>query len=251
LQDSDVEEDNIPFSELMEKRKADKQQTIVLITETEDQVSEPVVIDEVPSVTVTKTTVTEATMTETVVQLVKVAKHFEAGLFIGEITAVSINRGRNLYTVLYEDSDGEDMNDREYKEARALYEQTQGVSGNTNETEKETEETKDEQLHSGGETEGSEFAPSDDEAHKIRRKTKRQKPKSPAKEKEKTKRRKTSKDVETKGRKQKNPGIDVEAILLTGSKDNITNKTVALMTEAEQASLKTTTAGKQDNSSAS
>ncbi len=113
LQDSDVEEDNIPFSELMEKRKTDKQQTIVLITETEDQVSEPVVIDEVPSVTVKKTTVTEATMTETVIQLVKVAKHFEAGLFIGEITAVSLNRGRNLYTVLYENGDGEDMNDRE------------------------------------------------------------------------------------------------------------------------------------------
>jgi hypothetical protein len=35
----------------------------------------------------------------------------------------------------------------------------------------------------------------------------------------------------------------VEAILLAGSKDNITNKTVALMTEAEQASL-STTAGK-------
>jgi hypothetical protein len=115
------------------------------------------------------------------------------------------------------------------------------VSGNTNETEKETEETEDEPLHSGGETEGSEFAPSDDEAHKIRRKTKRQKPKTPAKEKEKTKRRKTSEEeVETK---QNNPGIDVEAILLTGSKDNITNKTVALMTETEQASL-TTTAGK-------
>ncbi len=47
LQDSDVEEDNIPFSELREKRKADKQQTIVLITETEDQDSELVVIDEV------------------------------------------------------------------------------------------------------------------------------------------------------------------------------------------------------------
>ena len=34
LQDSDVEEDNIPFSELREKSKADKQQTIVLITAT-------------------------------------------------------------------------------------------------------------------------------------------------------------------------------------------------------------------------
>jgi hypothetical protein len=49
--------------------------------------------------------------------------------------------------------------------------------------------------------------------------------------------------VETKGRNQKNPGIDVEAILQSGSKDNITNKTVALMNEEEAASL-ITTAGK-------
>ena len=34
LQDSDEDEDNIPFSELREKSKADKQQTIVLITAT-------------------------------------------------------------------------------------------------------------------------------------------------------------------------------------------------------------------------
>ncbi len=75
-----------------------------------------------------------------------------------------------------------------------------------------------------------------------RRNTKRHKTKFPAKEKEKTKRRKTCKEVETKGRKEKNIDIDVKAILQNGSKDNITNKTVALMTEAEQASL-TTTAG--------
>ncbi len=193
--------------------------------------------------TETEATVIEAFVTETLIEPVKVAKQFEAGLFIGKITAVNIKRGKKLYTVLYEDGDGEDMNDREYKEARSLYEQTKGASSTIVVTQTELEETEEDPLHSGGETEGSEFAPSDDEEGKNRRKTKRQQRKSPEKEKEKTKRRKTIKEVETKGRKQKNPGIDVEAILQSGSKDNITNKTVALMTDEEAASL-TTTAGK-------
>jgi hypothetical protein len=135
-------------------------------TETEMTVTEATATE----TTVTETTVTEATMTETVIQPVKVAKNFEAGLFIGEITAVSIKRGRNLYTVLYEDGDGEDMNDREYKEARALYEQTKGCSGKLVVNQTEIEEIDDEPLHSGGETEGSEFASSDDEHEKNRKK---------------------------------------------------------------------------------
>ncbi len=49
-------------------------------------------------------------------------------MFIGEITAVNTKRSRSLYTVLYEDGDGEDMNDREYKEARELYEEIKGLS---------------------------------------------------------------------------------------------------------------------------
>jgi hypothetical protein len=88
----------------------------LVIPETELQTS--------PEKPIVETAVTEtaATETETAIQPVKVAKQFEAGLFIGEVTAVNIKRGRNLYTVLYEDGGGEDMNDREYKEARALYE---------------------------------------------------------------------------------------------------------------------------------
>jgi hypothetical protein len=78
--------------------------------------------------TVTDATVSEATVTETVIERVKVAKQFEASLFIDEITAVYIKRSRNVYTVLYEDGDGEEMNEREFKEAKALYEQTKGVS---------------------------------------------------------------------------------------------------------------------------
>ncbi len=128
--------------------------------------------------TETEATVMEATVTETVIEPVKVAKQFEAGLFIGEITAVNIKRGRNLYTVLYEDGDGEDMNDRDYKEARSFYKQTKGASSTIVETQTELEETEEDPLHSGGETEGSEFAPSDDEEEKNRRKTKRQQLKS-------------------------------------------------------------------------
>jgi hypothetical protein len=69
----------------------------------------------------------EATVIETFIGM-KVAKQFEAGLFIGEITAVNSERGRCLYTVLYEGGDGEDMNDREFKEARELFEQPKGKS---------------------------------------------------------------------------------------------------------------------------
>ena len=85
-----TETDNIPFSELKEKRKQDKTNTIVLITETEPE---------------TEARVTEEAVTNTVLERVKVAKHFEAGLFIGEITAVNTLRGRSLYTVLYEDGE--------------------------------------------------------------------------------------------------------------------------------------------------
>ena len=209
----------------------------MFVPETEDQGSETVkqtrvVIHEIPS--------GETCVGKTIL------KEFGEGLFKGNVTTAIKNRGRFLYHVVYEDGDEEDLNDREFREAYELFHKSGNEAVKTI-TEPnyldDSQEIHDEPLHSGGETEGSEFAPSDDEAHKIRRKTKRQKPKSLAKEKEKTKRRKTSKEVETKGRKQNNPGIDVEAILLTGSKDNITNKTVALMTEAEQVSL-TTTAGK-------
>jgi hypothetical protein len=183
--------------------------------------------------------------------LAKFAKHFESGLFIGEITAVNTKRGRSLYTVLYEDGDGEDLNDREYKEARDLFDKTQGVSMNTAESERETAETEDEPFHSGGETEGSEFAPSDDEQEKNRKKKKRNQKRSPEKEKAKRKRGNNVKEEEliltkstkSTGSKRKKNVIDVDAILQSGSKDNITNKTVALMDE-KQAEALTETAGR-------
>jgi hypothetical protein len=162
---------------------------------------------------VTDATGTDATLTETAIQPVKVAKQFEAGLFIGEVTAVNIKRGRNLYTVLYEDGDGEDMNDREYKEARALYEETKGISRKKVDTHTEIDEAEDEPLHSGGETEGSDFLPSDDELQQKRAKKRRKTLRSPEKEKEKTKRGKNSKEAEPKLRKRNKDIIDVDAVL--------------------------------------
>ncbi len=54
-----------------------------------------------PEKSIVETAVTEtaATETETAIQPVKVAKQFVAGLFIGEVTAVNIKRGRNY--ILY------------------------------------------------------------------------------------------------------------------------------------------------------
>ncbi len=111
------------------------------------------------------------------------------------------------------------MNDREYKEARELYEETKGLSGKKDET--KLDATDDEPLHSGGETEGSDFVPSDDELKKKGAKKRRKKLQSPQKEKKKTKGRTKSKEVETNGRKRKNDVIDVDEILRLGSKDNI------------------------------
>jgi hypothetical protein len=69
----------------------------LVIPETELQTSPEKSIVETA---VTDATGTDATQTETAIQPVKVAKQFEAGLFIGEVTEVNIKRGRNVYTVL-------------------------------------------------------------------------------------------------------------------------------------------------------
>ena len=50
------------------------------------------------------------------------------------------------------------------------------------------------------------------------------------------------KEAKPKARTAKQTGIDVQAILKSGSKDNVTNQTVALMT-TEEAKTLTTTAG--------
>jgi hypothetical protein len=116
----------------------DMSKTIVLIAETEDpeerQQADPEEIQRAdPEERQQADPKNDETVVETVVDQ-KVAKQFEAGLFIGEITGVTSTRGRNLYSILYEDGDGEDMHDRELKEARSLYKQTNGRSSNKVET---------------------------------------------------------------------------------------------------------------------
>ena len=109
LQDSDDGDDNIPFSQLKEKRKEDKPQPIeyvgdvwkekaspfiVLITETEPKTEEQViatveerivVIDEVPT--------GESCIGQ------KILKEFGEGLFKGSVTTAIKKRGRFLYHV--------------------------------------------------------------------------------------------------------------------------------------------------------
>jgi hypothetical protein len=99
-------------------------------------------------------------------------------------------------------------------------------------------------LHSGGEIEGSDFLPSDDELQQKRAKKRRKTLRSPEKEKAKIVGRKKRKEAEPKGRKQKHTGIDVDAILKSGSKGNVTNQTVALaLRTPEEAEALTTNAG--------
>jgi hypothetical protein len=221
----------------------DMRNTIVLITETEatevqtsDQEEDDVPVSQLLN------RQKEASVSETAVGM-KVAKHFDSGLFVGEITAVTGKRGRSLYTVLYEDGDGEDLNEREFKEARVLYQDKDGKATLNKTALLDTEEIEGETAYSGGETEGSDFAPSEDELEKKRARKKNKTLRTPEKEKEKTKGRKQLKEADEKKSRGKHAIIDVEALLNSGSKDNITNKTVALMTPEEAESL-TTNAGK-------
>jgi hypothetical protein len=148
-----------------------------------------------------------------------------------------------LYTVLHEDGDGEDLNEREFKEARVLYQDKDGKTAQKDTTQLDTEEVERDSGHSGGETKGSDFAPSEDELEKKRARKKHKTLRTPEKEKEKKNGRKQIKEAETIKKVGKQQVIDVDALLKSESKDNITNKTVALMTPKEAESL-TTTAGK-------
>ncbi len=138
----------------------------------------------------------ETTVTETCLGM-KVAKQFE-----GEITAVNTKRGRSLYTVLDEDGDGEDFNDKEFKEARALFlKKDEATNKHVERVEYETEEIP---LHSGGETEESDFIPSDDEMEHNRKKTILKELHTPGKEKENKIGRKSIKEAKKKAGVQNN-----------------------------------------------
>ena len=55
----------------------------------------------------------------------KVAKRFDTDVFIGEVEHVIHDSGVLLYTIEYEDGDGEDFDEKELQEGIALYEHTQ------------------------------------------------------------------------------------------------------------------------------
>jgi hypothetical protein len=139
LQDSDNEEDLIPFSDLQAK-----------------EVSKTIEIEEKP-------------IGEACVGML-VMKQFDAGLFTGTVKTATKKRGRFLYHIEYEDGDCEDYNDKEFGEAYDLYtlsltskkphEEIIGDSDNCSE-------------NSGGETEGSEYDAKSDEDEKRKAKKKR------------------------------------------------------------------------------
>ncbi len=58
-----------------------------------------------------------------------VAKQFEAGMFVGKVERIENKRERCLYNIMYEDGDGEDMDENEYEDAWFLYTKTQNLDG--------------------------------------------------------------------------------------------------------------------------
>ena len=82
---------------------------------------------------------------------------------------------------------------------------------------------------SGGETEGSEYDMSEDESEDTKRKKRRKRHNKPLKEKD------------TNGGKKNNKknasAIDVEALLKSGNKNSVTNRTMAAMTSDEQTKI--------------
>jgi hypothetical protein len=143
---------------------------------------------------------------------VAVMKKFEAGMFAGKVESVTGKRGRFLYKVLYEDGDCEDMDDKEFQTVYLLF-------INKEEPLCEDGEDGDVELHlSGGETEGSNYALSDEEERQKKRKRTRR-PKKSKKEKNanhlEDETLKEAKKTRNK-RKEKTiqPVIDVEALWL-------------------------------------
>ncbi len=91
-------------------------------------------------------------------------KKFEAGFFKGRVTSAFKKRGRFLYHILYEDGDAEDMNDKELNEAYAL------LKRQTVEEHVVQDKSEEDSENSGGETEGSDYAMSDEEERSRRKK---------------------------------------------------------------------------------
>ncbi len=90
-QSGDSDEDDVPLSQIIAQEKLKITETVTEMTVGQDSIGR------------------------------KVAKRFEAGVFIGEVISVAGQRGRHLYKILYEDGDGEDMNEKEFLQACAMF----------------------------------------------------------------------------------------------------------------------------------
>ena len=245
LQDSDVEGDQIPFSELKEKRKADKEQTIecvgkvrkefvypyVFVPETEEQASAivteaTVVIEEVPS--------GEKCVGH------KIVKEFADGLFKGTVMTAIKKRGRFLYHVVYEDGDEEDLNDQEFREGYELLFHANNDALKTLGVDNDQDEKDNDNDKSGGETEGSEYDMSEDDEGKRKRKKRRTKPNKLSKEKAKKMGENNKSKEEDKPKRRNNTkasAVDIQALINSGGKKSVTNQTIASMTTEEQATI--------------
>jgi hypothetical protein len=197
-QSSDKEEDSIPFSQIQARK------------------------DDVTS--------GEACVGKTVM------KQFVEGLFKGKVVTAIKKRGSFLYHVVYEDGDEEDLNDQEFDEAYALYLSEKDKTGKAVHTQEAKEDSENEIDKSGGETEGSEYDLSEDEDEKQRRKKRRTTRDIKIKEKAKMGGKKKQKEEDSQSGKR-SVIIDVDALLKSGSKQSVTNKTLALMTPEEKSDI--------------
>ena len=233
LQESDDDDDNIPFSQLKEKRKEDKPQPIeyvrdrciVLITETETETEAQVIATEEDRIVVLE----EVPTGESCIGH-KIMKEFGEGIFEGSVTPAIKKRGRFLYHVVYEDGDEEDLNDKEFREGYELLHQTKNDTLKTVSEELAQEDSENDNEKSGGDTEGSEYDMSEDEDRKRKLKKRRTKPIKSLKEKAKNMgENNDSKEEDTPKRRHNKvtPAVDVQALIKSGGKQSVTNRTIA------------------------
>jgi hypothetical protein len=165
-------------------------------------------------------------------------KQFAEGLFKGTVMPAIKQRGRYLYHIVYEDGDEEDLNDKEFKEAYDLCNEKNSIPLQRLVVDNTAKDSDNEIDGSGGESEVSEYDSSDAERDRNKKK-RRTGPSKKLKEKAKNGGRNKRKEEETTNEsKSKHPmAINVEAILKSGSKTSVTNKTIAAMTSAEQQNV--------------
>ncbi len=162
----------------------------------------------------------------------KVAKQFEDGVYKGEVISKTGKRGRCLYKILYEDGDGEDLNEKEFKEACMLYD---GLRTKYN---SETEDSDNDKWSYNSDIEVSEYSTSDEKSNTPAKKTKKTIEPN-GKDTEKKPRGKSKKKANTSNEPctEKFKPIDVKALLTMGTKNSVMGKTLAAMTGEQTSSM--------------